>query len=104
MPRLQQRLLIDKATGDAMTETDARTIASTYVDAAIELLGGEDTEFYLTAQDASASGASGRATVKLMCRYQGCEWGFFVGEMELWEFVTDARAHWEDKHAKRGTP
>jgi hypothetical protein len=78
-----------------MTETDA----SDYVDAALEVLGGEDTEFYLTAQDASASGAFGRATVRLSCRYQGCDWGLFVGEMELWEFVTDARAHWEDKHA-----
>ena len=87
-----------------MTEADARTTASTYVDAALELLGGEDTEFYLTAQDTSASGAFGCATVKLRCRYQDCEWGFFVGEMELWEFVTDARAHWEDKHAQAGNP
>ena len=75
-----------------------------YIDAAFKAIGGDDTEFYLTAKDAAASGAFGRATVVLSCRYQGCEWGLFVGEMELWEFVTDARAHWEDKHAKRGAP
>jgi len=79
-----------------MTETTPR---DGYIDAALDALGGEDTEFYLTAKDAAASGAFGRATVVLSCRYQGCDWGLFVGEMELWEFVTDARAHWEDKHA-----
>ncbi len=71
-----------------------------YIDAAFAAIGGDDTEFYLTAKDAAASGAFGRATVVLSCRYQGCEWGLFVGEMELWEFVADAREHWEDAHAQ----
>ena len=57
----------------APAKTGERTAASTYVDAALEVLGGEDTEFYLTAQDKSASGAFGRASVVLSCRYQGCE-------------------------------
>jgi hypothetical protein len=69
-----------------------------HIDQAIDVIGGEDTEFYLTAQDAAASGAFGCATVILSCRYQDCGWGLFVGEMELWEFVTDARAHWESRH------
>lgn len=71
-----------------------------YIDAALAALGSEDTEFYLTAKDSAASGAFGRATVVLSCRYKGCDWGFFVGEMELWEFAADAREHWEDKHAQ----
>jgi hypothetical protein len=72
-----------------------------HIDQALVALGGEDTEFYLTAQDGTASGAFGRATVILSCRYQGCDWGLFIGEMELWEFVADARGHWEDQHAGR---
>ena len=83
-----------------MTEVQA----SDFVDVALEVLGGEDTEFYLTAQDKAASGAFGCATVRLSCRYQGCEWGLFVGEMELWEFVTDARTHWENEHAQAARP
>jgi hypothetical protein len=69
-----------------------------HIDQALAAIGGEDTEFYLTAQDAAASGARGHATVILSCRYQGCDWGLLVGEIELWEFVTDARAHWESQH------
>lgn len=79
-----------------MTETDPM---GGYIDTALDALGGENTEFYLTAQDSAASGAFGHATVVLSCRYQGCDWGIFVGEMELWEFVTDARKHWEGEHA-----
>jgi len=70
-----------------------------YIHQALAAIGGEDTEFVLTAPDAAASGAFGHATVKLNCRYQGCEWGLLVGEMELWEFITDAREHWEGEHA-----
>jgi hypothetical protein len=60
-----------------------------YIDAALGALGGEDTEFYITVKDSH---------VCLQCRYRGCIWGEFVGEMELWEFVTDARMHWEGEH------
>jgi hypothetical protein len=70
-----------------------------YIDAALAALGSENTEFYLTAKNDRDSGAFGCPTVVLSCRYQGCEWGLFVGEMALWEFVADARAHWEDEHA-----
>jgi hypothetical protein len=75
-----------------------------YIDQALAALGSGDTEFYLTAKDASASGAFATPTVQLSCRYQDCEWGFFVGEMELWEFVADAREHWESEHAAPGDP
>jgi hypothetical protein len=78
---------------------DAETERAAHIDQALDALGGEDTEFYLTAQDSAASGAFGHATVILSCRYKGCDWGEFVGEMELWEFVADARRHWEDSHA-----
>jgi hypothetical protein len=84
-----------------MTETAA---VDGYIDAALAALGSEDTEFYLTAKDSAASGAFGCATVVLSCRYQGCDWGFFVGAMELWEFVADARQHWEDKHVNAAAP
>jgi hypothetical protein len=66
-----------------------------HIDQALEALGGEDTEFYLD----GCGGAGVEHAVRLTCRYQGCEWGIFVGEMELWEFVTDAREHWEAEHA-----
>lgn len=64
-----------------------------YVSQALDALGGEDTEFYMTVKD---------SRVLLQCRYQGCNWGEAVGEMELWEFITDAREHWEGKHARQG--
>ena len=59
------------------------------IDQALAVLGGESTEFYLVVKD-------GR--VCLQCRYQDCNWGEMVGEMELWEFVTDARGHWNETH------
>ena len=74
-----------------------------FIDAALAALGSEDSEFYLTAKNDADSGAFGRPTVVLSCRYQDCDWGFSVGEMELWEFVADARAHWEEKHRNATT-
>jgi hypothetical protein len=65
--------------------------ASDYVDEALAILGGEDTEFYLGAKD-------GRVIVS--CRYRDCSWGESCAEIELWEFVTDAREHWETSHSK----
>lgn len=59
------------------------------IDQALAVLGGDDTEFYLTAKGGQ---------VVLSCRYQGCTWGEMVGEMELWEFVVDARKHWDEDH------
>ena len=74
-----------------MTETDAM---GGYIDAALSALGSDDTEFWLKGRDSEDC----KHAVQLSCRYQGCEWGFYVGEMELWEFVADARRHWEDQH------
>ncbi|HEV2452214.1 MAG TPA: hypothetical protein VGS62_09845 [Streptosporangiaceae bacterium] len=97
--RLEQMVLAElMSTPSATPERPETRPMDGYIDTAVEALGGEDTEFYLTAQDASASGAFGCATVRLSCRYQGCEWGLFVGEIELWEFVADAREHWESEH------
>lgn len=78
-----------------MSKTTEPRPTDGYIDAALEALGSEDTEFWL----------KGRASedcehaVQLSCRYQGCQWGIYVGEMELWEFVADARQHWEGEHA-----
>jgi hypothetical protein len=84
------------------TAPDRRRITpderGTHIDQALEALGGEDTEFVLTVKDKDTS-AGAFAAVLLSCRYQHCEWGESVGEMELWEFVADAREHWETVHA-----
>jgi hypothetical protein len=71
--------------------------ASDYVDQAVDALGGEDTEFYLNAKNLKPE--AGFLHVVLSCRYQGCGWSLSVGEMDLWEFITDAREHWETAHA-----
>lgn len=67
-----------------------------HIDQALDAIGGGDTEFYL---DVRVGVTAADHAVRLTCRYQGCRWGEFVGEMELWEFVADARRHWEDSHA-----
>lgn len=67
--------------------------ASDYVDQAVDALGGEDTEFYLSVKD---------NRVMVSCRYQGCRWGESCGEIELWEFAADARDHWEAEHGRQG--
>lgn len=72
-----------------------------HIDQALEAVGGGDTEFYLNGRD---GGPGVEHAVRLTCRYQGCKWGEYVGEMELWEFVADARAHWEDEHAASSPP
>jgi hypothetical protein len=78
-----------------MTGTDHLDLDG-YIDAALAAIGGDDTEFFLN----GCGGPAGvEHAVRLTCRYQGCEWGIFVGEMELWEFITDARQHWESMHA-----
>lgn len=75
--------------------------AADYVPEAMAILGGDRSEFYL-------NGCGGPTNiphaVRLTCRYEGCEWGFFVAEMELWEFIADARAHWEEKHREPAAP
>jgi hypothetical protein len=71
---------------------------SDYVEAAVELLGGEDAEFYLTAGEDTRFQPS-RFVVTLNCRYGDCEWGESVGQIEMWEFAADARSHWETEHA-----
>ena len=71
--------------------------ADEYVDKALELLGGEEEAFYLTAREDKDH--PGRYLVYLQCRILGCKWGYTVGEMPLWEFATDAREHWDERHA-----
>jgi hypothetical protein len=78
-------------TGGA-TDRDER---DDHIDQALAAIGGEDTEFYLTVRD---------SRVALQCRSGDCAWGEKVGEMELWEFVADARAHWESTHAAPSSP
>lgn len=69
--------------------------ASDYVDEALAALGGEDSDFLLTGKDIGPNGAP---AIVLSCRIGGCEWGEFVGQMQLWEFITEAREHWESVH------
>jgi hypothetical protein len=71
--------------------------ASDYVDQAVEVVGGENTDFMLTAVQKDYG-----LVISLDCRV--CNWGLTVGQMELWEFITDAREHWETIHAAPGQP
>ena len=64
------------------------------IDQALVALGSDESEFYLTARNGDDF-----ASVVLSCRYGDCDWGISVGKMELWEFVVDARRHWDDTHA-----
>ena len=73
--------------------------ASDYVDQAVQVLGGEATDFMLDAQIRQDGLGEKHPTIALSCRAEGCAWGFTVGQMELWEFITDARDHWESTHA-----
>ena len=73
-----------------------------YTDAACDVLGGEGSDFMVTAEmrgllDADDLGRP-RPTLRLYCRVDGCRWGYTIGEMELWELVTDARDHFEKQH------
>jgi hypothetical protein len=64
------------------------------IDRILELLGGDDINFFLTARSAPQG-----LKVVLSCRYKDCKWGETVGEMELWEFVVDAREYWDKEHS-----
>jgi hypothetical protein len=55
--------------------------------------GAEDNDFILTAKIDD----DGAPRTHLECRT--CGWGLAVGQMELWEFVCDAREHYETIHA-----
>lgn len=69
------------------------------IDAALELLGEEDSEFYLTAGMFDDGTPKARPCVTLNCGYDDCEWGYSIGQIPLWEVIADARMHWEEKHA-----
>lgn len=73
-----------------MTDTDA------VIDQALAVLGSDDAEFYLSARNGDAF-----ASVVLSCAYGDCSWGISVGTMELWEFVLEARRHWDEAHDGR---
>lgn len=78
-----------------MADSVTRDEMDQFIDQALVALGGEDTEFYVAVKDGA---------VLLDCRYQDCPWGITVGEMELWEFVADAREHWQARHAAEAAP
>lgn len=65
------------------------------IDAAIELLGGEESDFLL----AGDTGIGSAPIVRIKCQHESCEWGYSIGQQELWEFIADARLHWEEKHS-----
>ncbi len=71
---------------------------SDFVDEALKVLGGEKTDFWLTAVEAKP-GVGAKLVVALRCCYEDCTWGLAIHQMELWEFITAARVHWEDEHA-----
>ena len=73
--------------------------ADEYVDEAVAALGGEGADFWVK----GIPGTEGAPfAIGLFCRV--CEPGvltgvYSVGEIELWELVTDAREHFVTKHA-----
>jgi hypothetical protein len=75
-----------------------------YIAQALAALGSDDTEFILTAKMPGVVPGTAVPQIALDCRVTGCGWGFSVGQMELWEFVADAREHWESEHAATGDP
>jgi hypothetical protein len=72
-----------------------------YIDQALAALGGEDADFILTAKIPGVVPDAAGPQILLNCQATGCDWGFSVGQMELWEFVADAREHQESVHAGR---
>lgn len=77
-----------------MTDSDQMTAPGGYVDQALDALGGGDSDF-LVAADVVA----GNVALRLSCRLNGCEWGYTIGQIELWELAADARMHFEESHA-----
>lgn len=73
-----------------------------YIDQALAALGSDDADFMLTAKKPGEVQGIDIPQIALNCRITGCEWGFLVGQMDLWEFVADAREHWETTHANGG--
>lgn len=73
--------------------SDKATAEGGYVDQALDALGGEDADFMV-----AADVVAGNVALRLSCRAGGCEWGYTIGQIEVWELVTDARAHFEDTH------
>ena len=72
--------------------------ASDYVDDALAVLGGEDTEFYVTATQEEDSH---RPKISVNCCYSDCEWAYTIGQMPVWEIAADCREHWEKTHAAK---
>ncbi len=71
-----------------------------YVDQALDALGGEGADFIVKGLDPHVRPAP--YPVGLFCRT--CKPGeltgiYSVGQIELWELVADARAHFEQAHA-----
>jgi len=66
---------------------------------ALAALGSDDCDFMVTAFMRDYNGFEDPA-FKVECRLPGCEWGFSVGQMEVWEIVSGCREHWQDAHAR----
>ena len=69
-----------------------------FVEDAVTVLGGEDTEFYLTAVQEEDTH---RPKVSVNCCYDDCEWHYLITQVDLWEVVADCREHWENYHAAK---
>ena len=72
--------------------------ASDYVDEATAVLGGEDSDFLVKGIPGTKEAPY---AIGLFCRAHDVLTGIYsIGEMELWELITDAREHWETAHAE----
>jgi hypothetical protein len=67
------------------------------IDQAVDVLGGEHESFIVSARPAGNCDTHHHGCLLLTC--QVCERDVLcVGQMELWELIHDARAHWDDHH------
>lgn len=70
--------------------------AADYVDEASAVLGGEDADFIVKGIPGSRERPY---AVGLFCQVCGPMVGVYsINEIELWELITDAREHYENKH------
>jgi hypothetical protein len=82
-------------------DTPAGDAMDGYIDQAAAALGGEDSEWLVTARI-----DKGRPYLYLECRECDREGKpiYSTGQIELWELVVDARSHHEKQHAAAPVP
>jgi hypothetical protein len=80
--------------GTTVTEVSAID----FIEDAVTVLGGEDTEFYLTAVEGKYGDMH---ALKVNCCYDDCGWHYLITQVDLWEVVADCREHWENYHAAK---